>query len=74
MVERGEKKTHSVIKHTIYLAIYQKQQEWLKMEKFLLRNLKVLIELKLLQDPYLSNIKLTVVIFKLDSLISLFVF
>ena len=25
MVERGEKKTHSVIKHMIYLTIYEKR-------------------------------------------------
>ena len=62
MVEHGEKNTFGD-QAQIYLTIYQKQYEQLKIEKFLLRKLKDIIEIKLLQDPYLFNIKLAMVIF-----------
>ena len=61
MVERGEKNIFGDQAHDIFNDL-PKTIRVIKDRKFLLRKLKDIIEVKLLQDPYLFSIKLTMVI------------
>ena len=60
MVERGDKNTFGDQAHDIFNDLAKAIRA---IKKFLLRKLKDIVEIKLLQDPYLFNIKLTMVIY-----------